>query len=202
MLDPFVIGFPSLGVLAWSQWGPYVYHSADGWCLSHTGESLEFFPNPSRPRGDPEFRIPSNIPLPNLSAEPGQTGLIVGFTPNPTFSTRNVAAHRGRNGCEREPQANGLSRLRGEGLTNCSVRESRDWQNDWFEPTEPFDVMDGVFLRCGRGAAIVNCHMTGLLKNDWEAQITLPKTHLANWRDAAWTATDYFETYLTDCGVD
>lgn len=179
---------------------PYVYRSDAGWCLSHSGEDLVFFPIPDRPRGAPDFLAPSDLPLPLLSAPEGATGLVVSYSREPTFSTRQPERHRGRMGCERVLGDHGLSRLTGEGQENCSVRESRDWHSDWFEPTENFDVLDGVFLRCGRDPAVVNCLMTGLLDNGWETQIVLPETHLGEWQTAARTARDYFHTYLTDCG--
>lgn len=103
-------------------------------------------------------------------------------------------------GCTRVPQGNGLSQLTGEGLPNCSVSKSRDTDYDWFEPTDPFGTLDGVFVRCGRSSLIRNCNLTGLLPNGWEAQAVLPKPYLDDWQKAARTARGYFETYLTDCG--
>ncbi|WP_300018841.1 hypothetical protein [uncultured Roseobacter sp.] len=172
----------------------------DGWCLRHSGEDLEFYPIPDRPRGISDFRASSDLPLPRKSAGPDDTGLIVSYTPNATYSTREADKHRGRMGCNRVPQDNGLSLLTGENLPNCSVRESRDTHKKWFEPSENFETLDGVSIRCGRDLWSVNCHMTGLLLNGWETQITLPKTHLAEWQVAARTARSYFETYLSDCG--
>ena len=183
-----------------SDAGPYIYRSDTGWCLSHSGENLAFFPVPDRPRGVPEFLAPSDLPLPLLSAPEGATGLVVSYRGDPTFSTREPERHVGRMGCERIPGDHGLSRLTGEGRENCSVRESRDWHSDWFEPTGNFDVLDGVFLRCGRDAAAVNCLMTGLLPNGWETEIVLPNTHIGEWQAAARTARHYFDSYLTDCG--
>ena len=143
---------------------------------------------------------PSNLSLPLLSAPEGATGLVFSYSRELTFSTHQPERHLGRMGCERIPGDFGLSRLTGEGQENCSVHESRDWHSDWFEPTDTFEVLKGVFLRCGRDAAVVNCTMTGLLDNGWETHVVLPKTHLAEWQTAARTARDYFEAYLTDCG--
>ena len=190
------------GLLIADATGPYVYRADRGWCLSHSGENLVFFPDPHRPRGIPEFVAPSDLPLPMLSAPDGATGLVVSYTGYATYSTRNPELHRGRMGCERVPGDHGLSRLTGEGLENCAARESRDWHRNWFEPTDPFKTLDGVFLRCGLDPARVNCRMTGLLDNGWETSIVLPKTHLAEWQTAARTARDYYEAYITDCGGD
>lgn len=198
-----ILAFTSFIILASTFWlradTSFVYQS-DDWCLKHSGENLEFFPVPNRPRGVPEFRAQSEFPLSTKSASEGETGLIISFTGNPSYSTISPETHRGRKGCIRVVQENGLSQLTGEGLTNCSVRESRDWHDDWFEPTETFSTLQGVFIRCGRNVAIRNCQMTGLLPNGWEAQITLPIAYLDAWQSAARTAHLYFDTYLTDCG--
>lgn len=194
------------GLLAWSSslsgQTSYTYRSLDGWCLRHSGNDLVFFPDPERPRGVPEFVVPFPLPLPLVSAGPEATGLVVGYTADPSFSTTRPEAHPGRAGCLRVPSEAGLDRLTGEGRPDCSVRESRDWHDTWYEPAAPFAALDGVFIRCGRDEAIVNCQMTGLLPNGWEAQIVLPRAHLAAWSDAAQAARVYFETHLSDCGAE
>lgn len=174
----------------------------DGWCLRHSGEDLEFWPHPNRPRGIPDFRVPSHFPLPAINRDPGETGLIVSYTKRPTYSRRSehVGGGPGRAGCERLPPVDGLSRLTGEGLPNCSVRESREWHSDRFEPAEPFDVLEGVFVRCSRSESARSCHLTGLLANGWEATVVLPMSHRHEWQYTARAARDYFETYLSDCG--
>ena len=174
----------------------------DGWCLRHSGEDLEFLPHPDRPRGIPDFRMPSHLPLRTVSVDSGATGLIVSYTRRPTYSRSSQleGGGKGRAGCERLPAEDGLSRLAGEGLPNCSVQETREWHTDWFEPTEPFDALEGIFVRCGRSKHIRNCRLTGLLSNGWEASVRLPLTHRHEWQYAAISARDYFETYLFDCG--
>jgi hypothetical protein len=173
----------------------------DGWCLKHTGEDLEFYPDPNRPSGIPDFRIPFDLRLPDFSATADETGLVVTYTKRPTYSWKDASPDPLRMGCDRVPLGNGLSQLTGEGLPNCRASKANSY---WFEPTEPFGLLKGVFVRCGRHPRYVNCEVTGLLPKDWEweAQITLPKAHLDDWQNAARAARNYFNTYLSDCGVN
>jgi hypothetical protein len=174
----------------------------DDWCLEHSGDDLTFFPDPGRPSGAPELVAKSDFPLPLRSPKEGETGLVVGYSKSPTFARRAeiVRGGRGRAGCERHPLHNGLSQLKGTGLENCSVREQFDWQSNWFEPTEKDNALEGVFVICGRRTETPNCHLYGLLDNGWQAEVLLPKTHMGRWNEAAQTAQNYYDQFLSDCG--
>lgn len=66
-------------------------------------------------------------------------------------------------------------------------------------PVPPSNVPATLSIQCRNPAYVPNCTMRFMMPNDWEARISLPKTHLSGWRDAAQIAQAFFDDHLTDC---
>ncbi|WP_149588941.1 hypothetical protein [Tabrizicola flagellatus] len=58
-----------------------------------------------------------------------------------------------------------------------------------------------VRITCSVNPRVPNCLMVDLMPNGWQANISLPKTHVARWRDASADARAFLDSHLTDCST-
>lgn len=183
-----------------------IRYKVDGWCLAHNRGDIAPWPENPLARGRiPLFRAPSGFELLGAEVPEGETGLLVSYSKRHAYSRARAAASDGgpgRRGCSRHPVGNGLLQLVGDGVPECSVQSTYEWQNDQYEPAVRDDVFGAVQISCGRSQAVLACRMTDILPNGWKATITLPKEHLAEWKMAARVAQNFFEENLTDCGEE
>ena len=167
---------------------PSLTYRADGWCLRHSGEgNMTLFPHPTRPRGVPDFLVPADFALAQAGERKGERWLI---------ATCYLEEHRGRIGCRRVSQENGLDLLVGERLSNC--RANKRVYNKYV-PTSPTNETRTVYVRCSKNAA--NCRLAYMLDEEWSASVALPVTDLDRWDEAVRVTRDYYHEYITDCGI-
>ncbi|PZQ97882.1 MAG: hypothetical protein DI533_12095 [Cereibacter sphaeroides] len=187
----------SAGAVLWAQ-SP-VTHEVDGWCLSYDRDKVTYTTSNSAANGPtPFFLVPSGIPTLRSSDDVDATGLNVHYSK----WTRGPLTDKSFDNCGGTVLDNGLVAFPPRLPRDPSVR--RDCPGSPFHesllPAKTDPLANQILIWCSPDPIVVACRMADRMPNGWEAVISLPKTHVDQWREASVAARAYFDEFLTDCG--
>lgn len=168
------------------------------YCLSYPRDAIRYEFRRYGTRGNPLFLVPSTIPKLNFRNIETAKGLGVSYTKDGygTFTYRDIE------GCTATDTGFGLLAYdiepRGAARTPFGCPDGAHHHVYEVKPDDP--EAGRIRITCAPEPAVPGCVMTDAMPNGWEASISLPRTHLANWREASTAARAFFASTLRDCG--
>jgi len=168
----------------------------NGWCLSHKAGDVEVTSRSSA--SIPVFQIPAPFVSRNLVSGAEISGLRVRYIKSSSVARelRISGTSTLFSGCAKAPTDHDLVALTDTGQENCPLLT----QVRRLVPVVLDETYGSVRINCGLDDAVRKCQMSNVMHNDWEAQISIPKESLGDWRLAALAASQFFDDHLTDCG--
>lgn len=175
-----------------------VVYRGDGWCLAYDRDEVTLATdNPAANRLVPFFLVPSDVPTSSILDEPDA----IGWTVRYTKSNQSAFLRTGDESCGAPEPGSSLVRFPPETYgddsrpATCSGLSSAEL----LLPEASDALATRVRITCSVETRVPNCRMVDLMPNGWQAEISLPKTHVARWRDASVDARAYFDAHLADC---
>lgn len=148
-------------------------------------------------RAAPVFRVPSVIPTGSILDDPAATGLNIRYVRQggPDFRYHDAES------CASADTGLGLLRF-GSRTTAASAPRGCPsfYKKETLLPVATEPLAGQVRITCDDDPRVPNCTMQDKMPNGWTADITLPRTHLSEWRTASTDARTFFDATLTDCG--
>jgi hypothetical protein len=178
-----------------------VVYRGDGWCLSHDRDDVTLATdNPAANRPAPFFQIPSDVPTSSVLDGPDATGWTVRYTKK----RRGVFSRNQDESCGTPDPGSGLVRFspRTRGDISRQYDCPRLSYAELLLPKASDPLSTHVQITCSVETRVPNCRMVYIMPNGWQAEISLPKPHVARWRDASADARAFFDAKLTDCSTD
>lgn len=167
-------------------------------CLSYPRDTIRYEYWYLGSSGPPTFFVPVDIPRMNFEGRATGPGIGVSYLKDKSgpYTYRNIE------GCKGTDAGFGLLAFEpepiGERTTPPGCPSVSHGRTHVVKPDDP--EAGWITINCASDPTVPGCRMTDKMPNGWKAGITLPRTHLQEWRAASTAARAFFASTLRDCG--